>query len=331
MLDLSLAGRYASCRGTNGNWRQFPSWGGAVRFKRFLIVADIEGSSGCWSRQASVDGTDEWALACREMSADVNCLATALLDAGADRLVIQDFHRSAHNILPELIDPRAELVSGYHDSGAPGFADMGGIQAVLFIGMHAASGTEGFLAHTLTSRLAMVEVSGKPVSEFELFAAALARWNIHPLFFSGCPIACSQAAYAVPGLGLWPIDKSAGPRAFDSETWRLGLKQAALRALENENTRIFCPLGPTSALVRLRDEGRAIKLSRLWGLPLERGALRVDARDMADLYYRLALLCYFTPFLKAILPLALVLFNAKGRLGRAWVRRRLRSLDACSL
>ena len=71
--------------------------------------------------------------------------------------------------------------------------DPGDADGLMMLGMHAASGTGGFLAHTLTSRLASLEVNGRPLAEIELFAASLAPHNIPVIFFSGCPVACAQA------------------------------------------------------------------------------------------------------------------------------------------
>ena len=47
------------------------------RFERILIIADIEGSSGCWNRRASSFMTREWSRACVEMTRDVNAVVQA--------------------------------------------------------------------------------------------------------------------------------------------------------------------------------------------------------------------------------------------------------------
>jgi D-amino peptidase len=193
----------------------------AVR-RRLLIVADIEGSSGCLSREASVLKTDAWALACRELSLDLGAVVSALFSAGAERILVKDFHRSGYNILRDFIDPRAELLLGYRNGSVPGMGSPRGFDAALFIGMHAASGTEGFLAHTMTSRIAKLEIEGKPVTELELFASALAVEGIRPLFFSACPIACAQAETALPGIQTWPIEKVEPRGDFDALSWRRG-------------------------------------------------------------------------------------------------------------
>jgi D-amino peptidase len=128
-------------------------------FSNVLVIADIEGSSGCTSRRASAFLTDEWARACLSMSRDVDAVVRALFSAGAGQVTVKDFHRTGHNLLPEAIDDRAAVVCGYRRGPVPGIGDPGSAQALMMVGMHAASGTDGFLAHTFTSRIASLRVS----------------------------------------------------------------------------------------------------------------------------------------------------------------------------
>ena len=123
----------------------------------------MEGSSGCWSYTASSFLTDEWCQACLEMSRDVSMVVSALFEAGAQTITIKDFHRTGYNLFPELIDSRATLISGYRRGSIPGIGSHCDAQAVMFLGMHAASGSDGFLAHTMTSRIARLEVNQPPV------------------------------------------------------------------------------------------------------------------------------------------------------------------------
>ena len=109
------------------------------------------------------------------MSRDVDAVVKGLFDAGVQRVTVKDFHRTGYNLMPEMIDSRARIVCGYHQGPVPGLGDPGDADAVMMIGMHAAAGTAGFLAHTLTSRLASLVVNGRPLAEVELFAASLAR------------------------------------------------------------------------------------------------------------------------------------------------------------
>jgi D-aminopeptidase len=296
-----------------------------TRFDNILIIADIEGSSGCWDYRASSFMTEEWGRACVEMSLDVNTVVRALFDAGVKHVTVKDFHRTGYNILSELIDPRARVVLGYKRGPAPGIGDPSNSQAAMFLGMHAASGTEGFMAHTLTSRISWLEVNKKPMAEIELFSASLAPYGVRPIFFSGCPTACAQAKAAIRKIDSYSIDKSAGPDLFDADSWRSGLASGALASLNNGATEPYTPSGPFQAEVTWRGgESAAQKLARRWGFDQEGARIFIEAADIHELYGDLIKLCYFTPLTLRILPFGLFLYNLTGRFGLAWARRRLK-------
>lgn len=294
-------------------------------YRHIMIIADLEGSSGCWSDRASAFMTDEWCLACLEMSRDVNRVVGALFDAGAKRIGIKDFHRTGYNLFPELIDSRAELISGYRRGPVPGIGSPGNAEAVMFLGMHAASGSDGFLAHTLTSRIARLEVNRRLLAEIELFAASLAPWKIRPIFFSGCPVACRQAREAVENIHCFPIDKSRGPENFDAESWRSALAQAAVKSLFNDQSRPYEPAGPFDARVTMRDgETEAARLARRWKFERVGAEIRIRRAGIDQLYMELIRLCYLTPAIEKMLPLALLAFHLRGRMGIRRARRRLK-------
>jgi D-amino peptidase len=297
------------------------------RLTRILILADLEGSSGCWSYTASSFLTDEWCQACLEMSRDVSMVVGALFEAGAQTITIKDFHRTGYNLFPELIDSRATLISGYRRGSIPGIGSHCDAQAVMFLGMHAASGSDGFLAHTMTSRIERLEVNQRLLAEVELFAASLAPWGIRPVFFSGCPVACKQAAAVIENINCFPIDKSRGPENFDSSTWRSELAQAAVKSLANHKTMPYKPAGPFNATVTMR-EGKeaAAKLARRWKFERAGSQIRIQAADIMELYLGLIKLCYLTPAIEKILPLALMIFNLQGYMGILRARLRLKRL-----
>ena len=285
----------------------------------------MEGSSGCWSYKASSFLTDEWCEACLEMSRDVSAVVEALFEAGVKTITIKDFHRSGYNIFPELIDSRASLVSGYRRGPVPGIGNPNNAQAVMFLGMHAASGSDGFLAHTLTSRIARLEVNRRLLAEIELFAASLAPWGIRPIFFSGCPVACQQAKAVIDNIDYCPIDKTRGANDFDVRTWRSELAKSAVKALDNHKTTPYITVGPFNAIVTWREgKATAARLARRWKLEQEHNRIHIHAADIHDLYLQLIKMCYLTPVATKILPLAMMAFNLLGRNGIWRARRRLR-------
>ena len=266
------------------------------RFKRIMIIADIEGSSGCWNRRASLFLTREWSRACLEMTRDVDAVVQALFNCGVEQIQIKDFHRTGYNLIPEKIDGRADVIHGYRNGPVPGIGDPGGAEGIFFMGMHAASGTDGFLAHTLTSRIARLEVNGRPLAEVELFSSSLSPFGLKPLFFTGCPVACEQAAVAIETIAVYPIDKVVGRQRFDVAAWRSGLVKAAVFALENGLTVPYRPVGPFRALVKMRD-GKAVarKIAHRWKFDRREDEILINAGDMGELFMHLIRICYLTP------------------------------------
>jgi D-aminopeptidase len=298
-----------------------------MALRRILIIADIEGSSGCWNYAASSFLTPEWALACEAMTQDVQAVVEALLRSGAEEIVVKDFHRTGYNLLPERIDPRARVDGGYALGPIPGMGDPGRAEAVMFLGLHAASGTRGFLPHTMTSRLAEVRVDGRPLPEVALFASLLAPYGVRPVFFSGCPVACEQARGEIPGIGTFAIDKTGGPDNLNHRAWRKGLARAAVSALSNDDTEPLAGRGPFNVQVAFRDgETKARKIARRWQLERRGDAVHFRVRDLPALFEMLSRICYLVPALLPIMPLALPLYKLKGRAGLAWVRRYLKKM-----
>ena len=293
-------------------------------FRRVMIVADIEGSSGCWDYAGSAFLRREWVLACEAETRDVASVAQALFDAGVEDILVKDFHRTGYNLLAEGIHPQARIESGYRMGPVPALGDPGRAEAVFFLGMHAASGTRGFLPHTMTSRLAAVQVNGRSLPEVVLFAALLAPYGIRPVFFSGCPEACRQAAAEIPEITTYPIDKAIGPQRFDACDWRRDLARKAVEALSNDAPQPLTDNGPCDVRVVFREGADAArKAAHRWGLAWEGRAVRFTVADLRELFMVLSWICYLVSALVPLLPFVLKLQNAKGRLGLAWVRRQL--------
>ncbi len=294
----------------------------AAGYKNILIIADIEGSSGCFNYEDSRLFTKGWSRACRAMSRDVDAVCRALYGAGVGLVTVKDFHRTGYNLLPEMIDPRARIVHGYKRGPVPGLGEPGGAEAVMFLGLHAPSGANGFLAHTLTSRIEKLEVNGRLMAEIQLFAASLAPYGIRPIFFSGCPAACAQAGEVIKDINCFAIEKPIQPEQFDAREWRFGLAAAAVRSLNNTAAPPYEPRGPFSAEVTMRGGPRAAqKIARRWNLHRSDARLFFQAPDMNTLFLELAKLAYLNRLTQRLMGPALGGYNLLGRLGLSWVRR----------
>ncbi len=294
-------------------------------YKNILIIADIEGSSGCWSYDASRFLTRKWASACKMMSEDIAIAVKALFECGVEQVTIKDFHRTGFNILTELIDPRARVISGYIEGPVPGIGDPFGADAAMFIGLHAASGTEGFLPHTLTSRIEHIGINERILTEFELFASSIAPYGITPIFFSGCPIACEQVREIAKNITTCEIHKSGRKEDFDVLKWRKTLAGKVTKSLMNASCEFKMPEGPFEVFMTMRDgKKEAEKLSKRWGIDHRGKTLFFKADDIHALYLQLIKICYLTPFVEKFLKPGLFLHNLYGRMGLEYVRWVLR-------
>jgi len=125
-----------------------------MKGKIAYVVADLEGSTGAWTKAHTLLGP-EWQEARVELTRDINAVAEALFERNVKGVVVKDFHRTGYNFIPSYLDKRVKLVSGYYNGPAVGYGKLYGAGFALFVGLHASGGNErGFLAHTLTSRIA---------------------------------------------------------------------------------------------------------------------------------------------------------------------------------
>ena len=298
-----------------------------------LILADIEGATGCTCREDAQLFNDGWVKACRELSQDLNILCKELKKAGADRIRIKDFHRTGFNVFRAMLDPEIELDQGYLAGPAIGIGDVTGFDLLMMIGMHAASGTEGFLPHTLTSKFSGIRVNDRLLCEAELFAASVADFGIKPVFFSGCPAACAQAEAAIKGISVFAVEKppSAKPalvRQRLAESAVIAFNQACCDKLPPP----YLPAGPFKTTITMRDGAMAAeKLRKSWNLAGENNAITFTANSMNELYWQLLKLAYLTPFTLRFLPASLAIANLAGKLTHVWARKRLARIQSNSI
>ncbi len=265
--------------------------------------------------------TPEWKNACIEMTRDVDAVAKALFKAGVKKVTVKDFHRTGYNLISRILDSRVNLISGYHKGPVPGVGIPPEVSSVMFLGMHAASGSPGFLAHTLTSRIRKLTVNGYLWAEVGFFSASLAPFGIKPIFFSGCPVACAQAKKTVPGISCFEIDKSVGAESFHVGSWRTKLAHEAVLSLDNASTSAYMPNGPFRAVVSLRT-GKSVarKLSRQWGFKHKGSDVIIEADTFPELYMHVIRVCYLTPLIEKMLPLNILkLYNLLGWAGLKWM------------
>ena len=168
---------------------------------RVLISADMEGATGVTWPADVQPGTEQWQR-CRHMfTSDVNAAIAGFFASGAGEVLVSEAHATMRNLLLEDLDRRAAMLTGRHKdlSMVEGIQDPA-VEAVAFLGYHAAAGAEGVLAHTyLANSITSVRVNGQVGSEGRLNAYVAAEFGVPVVLVTGDDRACADAASYAPG------------------------------------------------------------------------------------------------------------------------------------
>jgi D-amino peptidase len=238
----------------------------------------MEGISGVVSWDHVVSTHKEYDRFRKLMTAEANAAVAGALTAGATEIVVNDSHGGMRNILIEELDPAAELISG---SPKP-FGMMQGIgpdvDAVFFVGYHAAAGTSaGVLAHTWSSRTVHeVRLNGQMVGETGLNAAMAGAYGAPVVLVTG-DRAVTEEARALLGEVETVAVKDGVTRTaaqcLHPEVARERIRQAAERALNLKVSPFVLP-SPITARITFQNGLRADQAALL------PGSRRVDGRTV---------------------------------------------------
>ena len=178
-----------------------------------FISIDMEGVAGIAHIRQVMRGTDDYPLARELMTQEANAAVAGAISGGAERVVVNDSHGDMTNLLPDRMDPRAELTIG---SPKVPHSMMTGIDprfdVALFLGYHAGAGTEAaVLDHTYAGRLfTEVRVNGEPWNEAGLNAALAGTLGVPVGLVVGDDKCCEQAAKQVPGVRTLVVKQALG-------------------------------------------------------------------------------------------------------------------------
>ena len=270
-----------------------------MKGKIAYIVADLEGSTGVWTKAHTLLGTPEWQDARVELTKDINAISESLFEQEVRGVVVKDFHRTGYNLIPAYLDKRVRLVSGFYAGPAIAYGNLHGADFALFVGLHASGGNaEGFLPHTLTSRIAEIRVNGERVFEAELFATVLSAFGVPLSFFSGCPAACREVTEKMPWVVTYAIAKQ--PEIYRDpvqreeyiQRMRLGLKEKILEIRNPESQPLFSMTPPFDCRVMFQEEAEARRRNP-WGFAREGKVISFHSEDFLELYQNLLKIAYF--------------------------------------
>jgi D-amino peptidase len=201
-----------------------------------FISIDMEGIAGIAHLRQVWRGSDDFPAARKLMTEEANAAVAGAFDGGATSVVVNDSHGDMENLLPEDMDPRAELILGSPKvlSMMQGFGPE--FDVALFIGYHAAAGTQAaVLDHTYSGRLMYdVRLGGDQTTEAELNAAFAGTYGVPVGLITGDDKACAQAAKRLAGIRTVVVKEGYGrnvARSIHPSAAREAIRKGAAEAV----------------------------------------------------------------------------------------------------
>lgn len=280
------------------------------------VFADIEGSFGIWRMRQCRMGTREWQYGRECLTEDVNHVICGAFDGGATRVLVKDTHEVGFNCLVDRLDPRAEYMGGHYVKPSL-FGNIAGLDLVLYVAIHAASGTpEAFFPHTHYGIFSEFRLNGASVGEMDIYGGYLGELGIPIGFVSGEAIAVDQALRALPWSKAVTVDKNKA--AYTSgEKSRQYLAEGRQRLRRTAAEAVRCssqmkPLlfkGPLHFEAVFRTERLARKFNT-WNFPRQGETVSWEAADMLEGFDKLNRLTFIPKkFYPVRQPLAFVMRN----------------------
>jgi D-amino peptidase len=202
---------------------------------KIFISADIEGVAGVVSPQHGQPGNPEYERARRLMTHEVNAAIAGAYDGGATAVLVNDSHGPMINLIPEDLDPRAELILGRPKPASMCCGLDASFDAVFFTGYHSGAGRHGVLSHTV-SGLAFqgLRLGGIDCAEATLYGAYAGAMGVKVAMLSGDDQLRAQCAELFPGAA-WAVVKHAvghrAARAVSPQMARAQIREAAADAM----------------------------------------------------------------------------------------------------
>ena len=166
---------------------------------KVLISADIEGVAGVFHPEQTRAGNGEYEAARRWMTLEANAAIEGAFAGGATHVWVNDSHGGFRNLLPDLLDARAQLVLGKPRTLGMMAGLEYGAALVFMIGYHARSQTRGILAHTINSfAFARVLLNGVEVGEAGVYGALAEEYGARVALLSGDDVFAEETAPRFP-------------------------------------------------------------------------------------------------------------------------------------
>ncbi len=183
---------------------------------KIFISVDIEGVAGVVTPQEGQPGNPEYERARRLMTAEANAAIAGAFDGGASAVLVNDSHGPMVNLLPEELDPRAELIRGNIKPLGMFEGLDSSFSGAMCVGYHAAAGEHGVLAHTNAGVFTAVRLNGEVTSEASIYGAHAGSLGVPVIMLSGDDVIARACGSVFAGARLVAVKTALSQRSARS-------------------------------------------------------------------------------------------------------------------
>jgi D-amino peptidase len=173
-----------------------------------LMFSDMEGVSGVAVSEQVMAGEVLYQEGRQLYTEDVNAAVRGARAAGAEKILIREFHGGAepfgvNHLVPEMVHPDCEWIAHHYGRSNELMEEQ--FDACVLVGFHARAGVQdGILSHTITGGWRRVWLNGSEVGETAIVAALCGRFDIPVVAVTGDAAVCREARELL-GDGLTTI------------------------------------------------------------------------------------------------------------------------------
>ncbi|QCP52562.1 aminopeptidase [Trinickia violacea] len=200
---------------------------------KVLISTDIEGVAGVFHTEQTRPGNGEYERARRWMTEEANAAIEGAFAGGATEVWVNDSHGGFRNLLPDLLDERAQVVLGKPRTLGMMAGLEYGAEWVFMIGYHAKAQSRGILAHTINSfAFARVSMNGAEVGEAGVYGALAAEYGARVALLTGDDVFVEETRETFPEADFVTVKTASGHASGVTQTPAAAC--AAIRAAAQE-------------------------------------------------------------------------------------------------
>ena len=250
---------------------------------KVYVGTDLEGVAGVVSFEAQAYATGKYYEAARRLqTAEINAAVEAMVEAGAEDILVCDGHGPGAVLFEELRAP-AKLLHGRPLAPRQARDEIiAAYDVCMMLGQHAMAGVpDGNLNHTQNSRTTeYIKLNGTCIGEIAQFALCHGALGLPLIFLSGDEAACREAEQLNPDVTTVSVKQGLGRNSaisLSAEEARRRIRAGVKQAIESHQRSPVAPLVWPGPYVLERRFFHTDSADAAAATP---GAQRVDARTV---------------------------------------------------